>query len=242
MTPWRREGAPPLILGHRGASAHEVENTLEAFERALADGADGLELDVRRCATGEVVVFHDEDLRRLAGTPVTVGAMPLAALRRVRLERDRRISTLDEVLDALPETLINIELKARAGRGAAIADATIACIDRHRAAGRVLVSSFEPVALARVRLRSRGLATGYLFHRKQARALRRGWPAIGLRTAAVHPDHVLLTSETAAAWRRAGFAINVWTVDDEADVRRVAALGADAIISNDPARARRALA
>jgi glycerophosphoryl diester phosphodiesterase len=238
MIRWRREGAPPLILGHRGASAHEVENTIEAFARAVADGADGFELDVRLCATGEVVVFHDEDLRRLAGLPVNVGAMPLAALRRVTLERERRISTLDEVLDAFPEVLINVELKARAGRGAAVADAAIASIARHAATDRVLVSSFEPVALARVRLRSSGLATGYLFHRNQGLALRRGWPAFGLRTTAVHPDHALVTRQTVSVWRRAGFSINTWTVDDPADVRRVTDLGVDAIITNDPARTR----
>ena len=60
----RRRGAGlPLVLGHRGASARAPENSVEAFERARADGADGVELDVLQCATGEVVVFHDDDLR-----------------------------------------------------------------------------------------------------------------------------------------------------------------------------------
>ena len=65
-------GRGPLVVGHRGASASELENTLAAFRRARADGADGVELDVQRARTGEVVVFHDDNLARLAGRPGTI--------------------------------------------------------------------------------------------------------------------------------------------------------------------------
>ena len=75
----------PLIIGHRGASAHAPENSLEAFSRAAADGADGVELDVLRCATGEVVVFHDDDLARLGGRAERIAALSLAELRALRL-------------------------------------------------------------------------------------------------------------------------------------------------------------
>src|SRR4029453_13086438 len=85
MQPCTR-GAPradgrPLVLGHRGASADAPENTLAAFRLARAQGADGVELDVRRCATGEVVVIHDGDARRTAGAPLRIAEAPLAALR-----------------------------------------------------------------------------------------------------------------------------------------------------------------
>src|SRR5512138_1115210 len=73
----RAEGRP-LVLGHRGASADAPENTLAAFRLAMAQGADGVELDVWRCATGEVVVVHDEDLTRVAGAPLAPDATPLA--------------------------------------------------------------------------------------------------------------------------------------------------------------------
>src|SRR5689334_24385700 len=79
-SPPRAEGRA-LVLGHRGASAEAPENTLAAFRLALAQGADGVELDVWRCATGEVVVFHDGDLRRIAGSPLRVRSATLAALR-----------------------------------------------------------------------------------------------------------------------------------------------------------------
>jgi len=74
-------GKTPLLLGHRGASAEAPENTIRAFERAMQDGADGVELDVMRCKTGEVVVFHDDDLQRLCGVPGAVREQTWATLR-----------------------------------------------------------------------------------------------------------------------------------------------------------------
>jgi len=62
----------PLVIAHRGASAAALENTVEAFARARADGADGVELDVLACASGQIVVFHDDDLTRLGGRPERV--------------------------------------------------------------------------------------------------------------------------------------------------------------------------
>ncbi len=94
----RRANAGPLVIGHRGASAREPENSLPAFRRAALDGADGVELDVLCCATGEVVVFHDDDLLRLAGRPYRVAGLPWAALREVRLSGGATIPTLEEAL------------------------------------------------------------------------------------------------------------------------------------------------
>src|SRR6476646_11792945 len=79
---WRRRNVAelPLIIAHRGASAIETENTVGAFARARADGADGVELDVMTCGTGELVVFHDDDLTRLAGRPDRIPDTSFAAL------------------------------------------------------------------------------------------------------------------------------------------------------------------
>src|SRR3954447_12750112 len=96
----RRPSGSPLLVGHRGASALAPENSVEAFARARADGADGVELDVLCCSPGEVVVFHDDDLARLGGRPDRIEALPLADLRRVRLRGDARIPTLEEALEA----------------------------------------------------------------------------------------------------------------------------------------------
>src|SRR5512140_114461 len=139
----------PLVLGHRGASADAPENTLAAFRLALAQGADGAELDAWRCATGEVVVAHDEDARRVAGADLRLPDAPLAALRALDVGawkgeafRGERMPLLAEVLEALPGAVVNVELKSR-GRDLRLADAAARVVARARAGGRVLVSSFD---------------------------------------------------------------------------------------------------
>jgi glycerophosphoryl diester phosphodiesterase len=236
-------GGTPLILGHRGASALETENTLAAFRRARADGADGVELDVVRCGSGEVVVFHDDDLARLAGRPERVRSLPLAELRRVALAGGGAIPTLDEALEELRGLLVNVELKAStAWGGQRLAPAVARIVARHGVEEAVLVSSFHPGALARFRAAAPAVRTGLLFHREQRRPLRDAWLRRALRPFALHPEHVLCTSPSVARWRAEGVAIHAWTVDDPGELRRVAALAVDGVITNDPGAARRALA
>src|SRR5512138_1617646 len=140
VPPAPRVPGRPLVLGHRGASADAPENTLAAFRLALAQGADGVELDVWRCATGEVVVAHDEDARRVAGVDLRIRDAPLAALRALDVgawKGDRfggeRIPLLAEVLEALPGAVVNVELKA-AGRDVRLAAAVARVIAQAGAA------------------------------------------------------------------------------------------------------------
>lgn len=230
-----------MVLGHRGASAHAVENTMAAFERARADGADGVELDVRLARDGELVVFHDEDLRRLAGRAERIADLDSGQIARVELSGGTRIPRLDEVLASLDPLLVNIEIKPPGWRAARqVVAAVERSVDRAAAKGRVLVSSFDAAVVALVR-RTTPLRTGLLFHARQRRPLRRAWLAPIVRPHALHPEKVLVDAEAVGAWRRRGYAINVWTVDDPDEVRRLARLGVDAIISNDPAAARAAM-
>jgi glycerophosphoryl diester phosphodiesterase len=226
------------VWAHRGDSAHAVENTLEAFERARAAGADGVELDVRLTRDGEVVVFHDDDLERLAGRPDALASLSLAEVREVRLSSGARIPTLAEVLDAIPELEVNVELKSPgAGRAGALPGVVARWLRERRDAGRVIISSFDPWALVQVHSAAPAIATGFLFHRDR----RRAWLAPWLGSAALHPEDTLCGARDVRAWRRAGYAVNVWTVDDAARLRELAQWGVDGLISNDPAAARAAL-
>src|ERR1044071_2793643 len=154
MKLWSRAGASgPLVIGHRGASALEPENSLRAFPRAALHGADGVELDVLCCRTGEVVVFHDDDLLRLAGRDERIDALPFAAVREVTLSGGVGIPTLEEAFEACgPELLVNVELKTTGLRDPAVPaliDRVSAILDWTGAARRALVSSFSPVAVWR---------------------------------------------------------------------------------------------
>ena len=233
-----------MLIAHRGASALEPENSIAAFCRARSDGADGVELDVLLCATGEVAVFHDDDLVRLGGRPTRISDLSLADLRAVRLRSGAAIPTLDEVFEACGESLlINVELKADGStrrQMRALVDAVAAAIDRAplSVAARVLVSSFNPRAVRAWRRRAPGVRSGLLFEKQSALPLRRAWALPLVRPFSVHPEGVLCTEEAVIDWHRRGYSVAVWTIDDASALRCFAQMGVDAIITNDPARSR----
>jgi glycerophosphoryl diester phosphodiesterase len=242
-------GAPrierrPLVLGHRGASAEAPENTLAAFRLAMAEGADGVELDVWRCASGEVVVFHDEDARRIAGEALRIRDAPLAALRALDVGahrgsrfRGERIPLLAEVLAALPGAVVNVELKSR-GRDLRLAAAAAQVIAAAGASDRVIISSFDFRLLSAFRVAAPDLPVGLLFDAEHPWRLRTALAIPLLGPAAVHPDRRLVTPSRVARWRERGLGVNVWTVDAPEEVERLARLGVTALISNVPGRAR----
>ena len=177
----RRPGEGPLVLGHRGASARETENTAAAFRRARTDGADGVELDVLLSATGEVMVFHDDDLARLAGRPERIADLSYRALRDIQLPGGTTIPTLEEALEACgPDLLVNVELKANElgfGPMAALVEAVAEVIARTDSARRVLVSSFNPWAVHLWTRRVPAVRAALIFERQSMLPLRRAWLA-----------------------------------------------------------------
>ncbi len=230
------------VLAHRGASHLETENTLEAFARAVALGADGVELDVQRCATGEVVVFHDADLARLAGRPERVVDLPLAELRRLRLEGGGAIPTLAEVYEAVgPRCVVNVELKLDRAWPTGLEQATCEVVRRAGATGRTVFSCFHPVPLWRLWRLAPGIPRALLFGTEQALPLRHGLHALGCPVRRVHAEHTVLDRSSVAAWRRLGVAVFAWTVDDPGRIRHLARLGVDGVITDCPDVARDAL-
>jgi glycerophosphoryl diester phosphodiesterase len=200
-----------------------------------------------RCGSGEVVVFHDDDVVRLGHRDGVVRRMNYAALREIDLGGGERIPLFEEALEELgPALLINVELKATPGVRARIADDGLAAevaamLLRHNVAARALVSSFDPLLLLRSRRLAPSVPTGLLFAADQRRPLRRAWAALLVRPAALHPEATLVDAVALAAWRARGYAVHTWTVDHPAELRAMAALGVDAIITNRPAAARRVL-
>lgn len=237
----RRRG--PLVIAHRGSSAEAPENTVAAFRLARRDGADGVELDVMRCASGELVVFHDDELDRLCGVPGALREQSLSALRELSV-RGEPIPTLDEVFDELGEAmLVNVELKSAPDlRGQLIDDglaSEVAALLRRRGLReRVIVSSFDPLLLARFRWIAPEVSTALLFGDEQVLPLRRAWAASLLRVAAMHPSSTLVDERSMARWRRRGLGVNVWTVDEPAEIRYLVGLGVDALITNKPRETR----
>jgi glycerophosphoryl diester phosphodiesterase len=238
----------PLVLGHRGASAEAPENTLAAFRRALELGADGFELDVWRCGSGEAVVIHDEDTSRTGRSPGRVTRTPLPLLRELDVGRWRgeafrheRIPTLPEVLDSFPSAVVNVEMKAGRVPDLGLAREVLRTIRQQRAEPRVVVSSFSASLLAAFRALAPDVAAGYLVAPGGAWQARAAAAVRLLRPAAIHPSRELVTAARMEAWGRAGLRVLVWTVDDPAEVERLATLGVAAVVSNAPGLAREAV-
>ncbi len=224
------------ILGHRGASADAPENTLPAFRLALEQGADGVELDARLCASGEVVVFHDETLERLAGQPGRVVQTPWSTLRTLQVVSPSGrapIPLLAQVLDALPRTAwLNVELKADSGWLRLAARVARLLVDGGHQS-HVVVSSFHPMCLLALAAWGPSLRRGILLEPD-----RPAWLAFGplalLGRDAVHPSNAEVTEEGVRAWHTRGREVAVWTVDDVARARTLASWGVDALITNRP--------
>lgn len=238
---WRGRPLPgvtrprPLGLGHRGARGPRPENTLPAFRLAFAH-LDGLETDVQRTRDGVLVLWHDFACRDLE-----VRDTPFSALRGRAPELTRLVDLL-ELARAHPGTLLNLELKSRPAplrRGRLERD-LVQAVREAGVADRTLVSSFDPLALARLRLRAPGLRTALLYDADTppwVTALA-GW----LHVDALHPHHTCVDAGAVRRAARRGLPLHVWTVNDPARVRALRAHGVAGIIGDDPAALAAALA
>jgi len=226
-----------LVIAHRGASAYAPENTLAAFELAARQGADMIELDVQRSADGILVIFHDDTTERWDGRARLASACTLAEL----LELDiggAKVATLAETCAFAREhsMRMNVELKG-AGFGAEVAD----MLRAERVEELVLISSFVEAALMEIAAANPNLPRAYLMgtdtYNPVVRA-REGWPFGALErtgSAAWHPAYELpMLTWLIPRVRKAGFQVNVWTVDDVEWMRKLVALEVEGIITNKP--------
>jgi glycerophosphoryl diester phosphodiesterase len=216
------------ILGHRGASAELKENTLEAFMRASELGADGVELDVRRTADGAMVVHHDATLfDGRAIVELEEFGLPLY------------IPNLRAALEACGPMFVNIEIKnVPIDRDwdpeESVAAGVVALVEEMDIADRVIVSSFGMGAIDAVRARNPEIPTAWLTipNYDQLRALD---TALEHGHRALHPHFTVVTGELVDAAHANGLELNTWTVDEPAEMQRLADLGVDALVTNDVA-------
>lgn len=217
-----------LIFAHRGASDARLENTLPAFLHALERGADGVELDVQFSRDGEVVVFHDADLLRLAGRHERVEHLTWDELSQVSLLGGAKIPRLRDLLAVWPtDRWLNVELKAG---GTAIGREAVRVL-----AGRpkVLLSSFDPRMLLAARAAGSGYEHALLLAAESPPFLHvHGAQVFGC--AAVHLDHRLCTPSTVQRYQAQGLLVGVWTVNSLLRKQEVASWGVARIITDSP--------
>jgi glycerophosphoryl diester phosphodiesterase len=229
------------VIAHRGASAIAPENSLAAIEAAVAAGADWVEIDVQETADGTVLVAHDRDFMKIAGVPLAIHEATMTNVAGIDIGSGfgpafsgERAPTLAQALDAIRgRSRLLIELKFH-GFQDRLEERVAAVVDRAGMAGEVAVMSLDPDGLARMR------------------ALRPDWQAgavvattIGDRTA-LGGDFLAVRAATVnrRLLRRAGAAgiqVYAWTVNDPLEMSRLASLGIDGLITDDPALARQVL-
>ncbi|PSQ17718.1 glycerophosphodiester phosphodiesterase [Halobacteriales archaeon QS_8_69_26] len=214
----------PRLIAHRGFGGEYPENTLTAFRQA-AERADVVEMDVRRCGSGELVVMHDETLERTTDGSGRVDETDLSTLRDLDvLGTGEGVPTLAEALDAVPpEVGVTVELKED------VVDDALPVLDVEN---EVVVSAFDESVLERVTDRG-GPPTARTVLPGNRGAFE---GAIELGCSAVHPErmNVFLFPDLVERAHRAGMAVNVWTVHERDDAARLAAEGVDGLTSDHP--------
>ena len=247
------------VIGHRGARWRALENTVEALRIAYEDGADGVEFDVQMSADGELVLFHDDDLAAMTGSPGRVADWPWRVLRQLTVT-DRHghhgvISHLQEALELLLQRggVRNLELKVVGDAGPRLVERVVRALAPHAVEGWV-VSSFDRDALQRFAAVGLGIEVAALVEpepcdfgslakdgERADEAIERLRDPLTAHWRAIHPHYAQITEPRAARWRGAGLAIRPWTVNAPNDWTRLREAGIDAAITDDPAGLRRFL-
>ena len=237
------------IIGHRGAMGYKPENTISSFEEALSLGVDGIELDVWKCRSGELVVFHDETLDKLTNGSGSIYDKTLSELKKLEVKHPApekgetipheniTIPTLDEVLDVVDKTaFVNVELK-----GPNTARLVYGTIEKYVLENGwpydgFLVSSFDHPELRKFQKASRGtINVGYLF---SAIPLLYAKLAERAGAHAIHPEWDTLNKRLVSDAHKRRIKVNVWTVNTEEQARKMVKLGVDGLFTNYPDKMR----
>jgi glycerophosphoryl diester phosphodiesterase len=237
----------PFIFAHRGACRVAPENTLPAFQAAIELGADGIELDVQYSSDGKLVVMHNPTLEKTTNGSGRVTAHTFEELRALDAGihfapafAGTPIPTLDEVLElAHNKLLLNIELKSLESPTVNLGVDVAARVRAHGMADQVVISSFNPLALRRTKKAGPEIECALLTAPDLPGWMRGRLTLWFSRMDGIHPEYPMV-DEAYMAWARQRRApVRPWTVNEEADMRRLIALGVDALITDAPDVARR---
>lgn len=239
----------PLIFAHRGAKAVAPENTIPAFLKAIELGADGVELDIQFSADGALVVIHNPTLEQTTDGHGRVTSFTLEELKQldagVKFDprfAGTRLCTLEEALDAIGDRLlVNIEMKSFAMGTDGMPEQVAEIIRKRALYDQVIVSSFNPFALRRLKRTDPRIETGLLYAPDLPIYLSRAWLRPWAKPDAMHPEHVMVDAAYMRWARRNKYPVNVWTVNEAADMQRMIELGVNAIITDYPDRLRELL-
>ena len=225
-----------LSIGHRGAKGYIAENTYESISKAIELGVDGIEIDVFKCASGELVLFHDKNLKELTGESGLIENLTIKELEQFLVLGKYKIPTLKDVLTRIETPLfVNIELN-----GLNTAQSTSKIIkdlskNTSWSLEHFIVSSFNWNELEQFRSIDKNTPVGVLVSKSMSinEAIEFGKK---INAQAIHPNFKLLNDKTVKKIKNNGFKVYTWTVNDKDDINFMKKLKVDGIISDYPDR------
>lgn len=223
-----------LRIGHRGSKGYVAENTLESINHAILLGVDGIEIDIFKCLSGELVLSHENSLKRLTGKSGQLEKLTLDDLKEFLVFGKYKIPTLINVLTEIRKPLfVNIELK-----GLNTAETTsqiIADLSQSTSwsSENFIISSFNWDELEQFRSFDEDTPVGVLVNKSMSmnEAIEFGKK---INAHAIHPNFTLLNKKTVKKIRNNGFKIYTWTVNNKDDINFMKKLKVDGIISDFP--------
>ena len=232
----------PIIFAHRGASAYAPENTIAAFELALTQQADAIELDVKLSADEQVVVIHDPTVDRTTNGRGRVKDLSLSELKLLDAGntfsekfRGEKIPTLDEVFEVVGKrTFINVELTNYNTPRDHLVEMVCMLVKKHQLQKRILFSSFLGSNLSKARSYLPDVPRGLLALNGLLGSWARSFGFVFGKYQALHPSLKDMTQQEALRVHRLNRRVHVWTVNDEQDMRRLFGWGVDGIFTDDP--------
>ena len=228
-----------LVVGHRGAMGHVLENTIESVQKAIELNVDGIEIDVFKSKTGELVVYHDPFLSRLSNSNAFIEQISLDSIKKVELIGGYFIPTLTEIVDIIPEKIfLNIELKGQDTSFETNKIITNYLKKYNFPASKFIISSFRWDELKKIRSINKDIPIAILVD-----SLHKINDAIKLakqiNAFALNPNKNFITKEIVNNIQSNNIKVYPYTINTPRNIRRIRSMGVDAIITDYPERIKR---
>ena len=228
-----------LVIGHRGAMGHVLENTIESVQKAIELNVDGIEIDVFKSKTGELVVYHDPFLSRLSNSNAFIEQISLDSIKKIELIGGYFIPTLKEIVDIIPEKIfLNIELK---GQDTAFETNKIIInyLNTYNfPVSKFIISSFRWDELKKIRSFNKDIPIAILVD-----SLYKIDDAIKLakqiNAVALNPNKEFITKEIVNKIQSKNIKVYPYTINTPRNIRKMRSMGVDAIITDYPERIKR---
>lgn len=239
----------PVLLAHRGASAHAPENTIIAFNLAIIQGAPAIELDVQLSSDGKVVVFHDCTASRTTNGSGRISQHTLNHIKSLHAGvafgnafPDAKVPTLEEVFNKLdPNIYLNIELKNLSSPFDSLPGKVAKIIRKHQAKTRVLISSFNPIALTRMLRHLPSVPRGLLLHKPFHVDLCLFFPRLISEFQTINTSLHCITEYRVDSLHKLGKKVYTYTLNHPDDIQYALNCGVDGFFTDDPALGLRTL-